>query len=76
MRALGNDELRGEGYVGQRTQIPVECPHCHWRHFLEAEIDERMLGTPLSKLIRSHLEEWLATRCPDHLGTLLELSKN
>ena len=26
--------------------------------------------------LRKHLEAWIATRCPDHLGPILEISKN
>jgi hypothetical protein len=26
--------------------------------------------------MRKHLEAWIASRCPDHLGPILEMSKN
>jgi hypothetical protein len=26
--------------------------------------------------LRKHLEAWIASRCPDHLGPILETSKN
>ena len=60
----------------QRAQVPVECPNCHWRHFLEIEIDEDFLKSPVAREIQGHLEAWLASRCPDHLGPILKLSKN
>lgn len=61
----------------QRVQVGVECPQCHWRHFLEVEIhDDRLLKSPLAGEIKAHLEAWVASRCPDHLGPILEQSKN
>lgn len=60
----------------QRVQVGVECPQCHWRHFLEVVMEDQYLNGPEAKEIRSHLEAWLATRCPDHLGLLSKLSKN
>jgi hypothetical protein len=52
----------------QRSQVGIECPQCHWRQFMEVEIDERLLSSPLATDIRHHLEEWVKSRCPDHLG--------
>ena len=60
----------------QRTQVGVECPVCHWRNFFEMEIDERFLKSPLAGEIKGHLEAWVASRCPDHLGPFLKVSKN
>jgi len=61
----------------QRTQVAVECPQCHWKHFLETEIDRSLLHTPLAKEIQAQLEAWIASRCPDHLGVLVsKLSQN
>ncbi|PYV10760.1 MAG: hypothetical protein DMG23_06570 [Acidobacteria bacterium] len=62
--------------VEQRVQVGVECPQCHWRHFLEVEMDEKFLNTPLAREIRHHLEAWIASRCPDHLGLISKFSKN
>jgi len=61
----------------QRTQLPVECPQCHWRHFVETEIDRDLLRSPLAQEIRSQLEAWMASHCPDHLNVMAsKLSKN
>ena len=58
----------------QRAQIPVQCPVCSWRHFVEAEVEEQDLK--IGAELRKHLEAWIATRCPDHLGPIMEVSKN
>jgi hypothetical protein len=57
-----------------RAQVPVQCPVCNWRHFMEieAEVKDPAAGSVLQK----HLEAWIASRCPDHLGPILEMSKN
>ncbi len=60
----------------QRAHVRVECPQCHWRHFLEAEIDDTLLNSPLAKEIQMHLQNWIASHCPDHLGVIGEMSKN
>jgi hypothetical protein len=56
------------------AQVPVQCPVCNWRHFLGVEIEDfdKVEGPEL----RKHLEAWLATRCPDHLGPILKMSRN
>jgi hypothetical protein len=58
------------------TRIPVECPICHWRHFLEIGMDGTMLNTPAAAEIRAQLAAWLASRCPEHLGPIMKMSKN
>lgn len=60
----------------QRAQVGVECPKCHRRQFMEVEIDKQLLESPLARDIQAHLEEWLLSRCPDHLGEFLNLSRN
>lgn len=60
----------------QRTQVGVECPQCHWRQFMEIEVDSQLLKSPVALEIRHHLEEWVKSRCPDHLGPIMEISKN
>jgi hypothetical protein len=40
------------------------------------EIDERFLKSPIAGQIKGHLEAWVASRCPDHLGPFLKVSKN
>jgi hypothetical protein len=62
--------------VERRTQVGVECPQCHWRQFMEIEVDSRLLESPIAVEIWHHLEQWLKSRCPDHLGPMLEHSKN
>jgi len=39
---------------------------------IEAEVTDLKAGQEL----RKHLEAWIASRCPDHLGPILEMSKN
>jgi hypothetical protein len=58
----------------QRAQIPVQCPVCNWQHFVEAEVEEQDLK--IGAELRKHLEAWIATRCPDHLLPIMELSRN
>jgi len=65
-----------EKFVEQRTQVRVECPQCHRPQFIEAEIDELLLKSPLFADIQSQLEAWLKDRCPDHLGAIAKMSKN
>jgi hypothetical protein len=44
-----------------RGLVGVECPQCHWKQFMELGLE---------------LQEWLRSRCPDHLGAILEKMKN
>jgi len=60
----------------QRTQVGVQCPKCHWRQFMEVEMDPQIMNSPLAQEIRTHLQEWMLSRCPDHLGEFLKTSKN
>ncbi|MBZ5542847.1 MAG: hypothetical protein LAO07_04100 [Acidobacteriia bacterium] len=60
----------------QRAQVGIECPKCHRRQFMEIEIDTGLLNSPLAEEIRAHLQEWMLSRCPDHLGESLKVSKN
>ncbi len=60
----------------RHTQVGVECPQCHWRQFLEVEIEESLLRSPLYKDIKDHLEAWVRSQCPDHLGLIVQMSKN
>ena len=43
---------------------------------MEVEIDEGLLNSPQYKEIKGHLEAWMKSRCPDHLGVIAEMSKN
>ena len=60
----------------QRTQVRVECPKCRRPQFMEAEIDEFLLKSPLFGEIQSELQAWLRDHCPDHLGAIAKMSKN
>lgn len=59
-----------------RAVVPVECPRCHGRHFLDLQLEQPIANSPTALEISRHLELWLASRCPDHLGPILNLSKN
>jgi hypothetical protein len=63
-----------EAHAEHRVQFPVECPRCHWRHFLEVGSDD--FKQMQAAEIRAHLESWVASRCPAHLGPIMEMSKN
>lgn len=43
---------------------------------MEVEIDPLLINSPLASEIQSHLEEWVQSRCPDHLGEFLKTTKN
>ena len=57
-----------------RAQVPVQCPVCNWRHFMEIEAE--VTDPAARSVLQKHLEAWIASRCPDHLGPILEMSKN
>ncbi len=59
-----------------RALIGVVCPLCRRRHFLEVADDYSMLNSPAAKEIHAHLEAWMASRCPDHLGFIAQMSRN
>ena len=40
------------------------------------EIETEDMDVQAGRELRKHLEEWIASRCPDHLGPILEMSKN
>jgi hypothetical protein len=72
--------LRERGYKGtvmeQRAQVGVQCPKCQRLQFMEVEVDPRFMQSPLAREIQTHLEEWMLSRCPDHLGEFLKASRN
>jgi len=43
---------------------------------MEIEVDERLIHSPLAAEIRHHLEEWMRSRCPNHLGELVKTARN
>jgi DNA-directed RNA polymerase subunit RPC12/RpoP len=65
-----------EQVVQHRAQLGVECPQCHWRHFVEVNLDGALADGSCGREIQAAIQEWLRSRCPDHLWTFLELSKN
>lgn len=69
-------EKKPENHVTHRAQVGVECPFCHWRYFQEIQLEDPLAESPLEKEIRGHLESWLGSKCPDHLGAIAQLSKN
>ena len=66
----------GEDNVQHRARLGVECPQCHWRHFLEVNLDRSLVDGPYGQEMQAHIQEWLRSHCPDHLGTFLNFSKN
>ena len=40
------------------------------------EIEAEDMDVQAGCELRKHLEAWIASRCPDHLGPILEMSKN
>jgi hypothetical protein len=66
----------GPEYVLHRAQVGVECPLCHWKYVQEIHLDGPVTESPVAREIRKHLEAWLGTHCPDHLGAIAQLSKN
>ena len=43
---------------------------------MEMEIDPDIVNSPIAAEIQKHLEEWLLSRCPDHLGDFLKATRN
>ena len=74
---LGNvtSSIESKSLVHQ-AHVGVECPRCHWRQFVEINLDRNQINSPLAAEIRSHLAAWIASRCPDHLNVISNLSKN
>ncbi len=62
--------------AGHRARVGVECPLCQWRQFLEINFDQTQMDAKSNQEIVRQLQEWLRSRCPDHLGPFLEMSKN
>jgi hypothetical protein len=62
--------------VQHRAQLPVQCPVCHWRQFIEVSLDKSLLDTPYGREMQQHIQEWLRSRCPEHLGPIMETLKN
>lgn len=43
---------------------------------MEVEIDPQIINSPLAREIEVHLQEWMLSRCPNHLGEFLKTSRN
>jgi hypothetical protein len=43
---------------------------------MEVNLDKTAADKAYGREIQALIQEWLRTRCPDHLGTFLEISKN
>jgi hypothetical protein len=43
---------------------------------MELGFDQAIMDTPLAREIQRQLQEWLRSRCPDHLGAIMETMKN
>ncbi len=68
------EKAKIDGYVTYRVRIPVECVHCHWRHYLEVELEDFNSAAPAE--LQAQLQVWVASRCPAHLGPVTEINKN
>jgi hypothetical protein len=68
------EHITEERHVDHRAQVPVECPICHSKYFQEVEIED--FDAVAAADVRKHLEAWVATRCPQHFGPFMEISKN
>ncbi len=64
------------GVVQHRAQLPVQCPVCNWKHFIEVNLDKSLLDSPYGKEMQQHIQEWLRSRCPEHLGPIMETTRN
>ena len=43
---------------------------------MELGLDLDVMDTPVAREIQHQLQEWLRSRCPDHLGAIMEKMKN
>jgi hypothetical protein len=43
---------------------------------MELGFDQSIMETPEAREIQHQLQEWLRSRCPDHLGEIMEKMKN
>ncbi len=66
----------GQDRAESVTRVPVECPVCHWRYFQEISLDDTLINSPAAEVIRAQLAAWLASRCPEHLGPIMKMSRN
>jgi len=69
-------EAQTQSGVAPRARLGGECPQCHWRQFVEVQLDQPLASSPLAREIQVQLEAWMASRCPDHLNAISKFSKN
>jgi hypothetical protein len=43
---------------------------------MELNLDQDITDSPVAREIQHELQEWLRSRCPDHLGAIMEKMKN
>ena len=43
---------------------------------MELSLDQAIMDSPMAKEIQHQLQEWLRSRCPDHLGPIMEKMRN
>jgi hypothetical protein len=43
---------------------------------MELSLEQPIMDTPVAREIQRQLQEWLRSRCPDHLGAIMETMKN
>lgn len=69
---------RGPGVdtMEHRAIVGVECPECHGRQFVELGLDVTLMDSPVAREIERELQEWLRSRCPNHLGSIMQKMKN
>jgi hypothetical protein len=43
---------------------------------MELSLDQAIMDSPMAKEIQHQLQEWLRSRCPDHLGPIMAKMRN
>jgi hypothetical protein len=43
---------------------------------MELSLDQAIMDSPMAREIQRQLQEWLRSRCPDHLNAIMETMKN
>lgn len=43
---------------------------------MELSLDQKIMDSPMARQIQHELQEWLRSRCPDHLGAIMDKMKN
>ena len=73
---MGNVIETGNTAVAHSAQVGVECPLCHWKQWVNVQLEKPQINHPMALEIRRQLEAWMGSRCPDHLNVIPTLSKN